>query len=512
MFYSHLYDSYLGNVKTGEYKSTGLQFVSSESQQSRLFYCNLGKASAAVQSLETVLSLEDKISGQVLTVLLPGIIRSINLSRSKKELPEINFSFISSRLQICKLPEFGFYYALIKSEEISHLLRTTAIATTHTLARKNSPGGIRKISNRVKTVTFNQGLQTASAHSQYLGRWNMMTNGKPIPSVKTINISTEKEKRDSILLHHLSIELCKSKFGVSPFEIPDTFSSTYKRVRSELRIAFINSLDPLGIVQRNHQINPAEIAESITGKGNEGLLIHSDQLNCPVLDTTLSLTSLHTIEELVADDEVTVDDIHRSFDVSKGLVAANILGYTRMVAHQYSEQAAHNIDSIASTKTDELTSLCIRLLSEPGIAFDYQGYLWETEESFDERATHLAEILHNENPKWIDTVREICGSDRKILRSSACFEKMGFYSIYLHVLLSMHAHGFIKNKWNVRCLSYFLKASRMEPLYLLPCGMNSWPTSTATWPLFLLFTKRKGKRAFLFFSIHANEESVFARQ
>jgi len=158
------------------------------------------------------------------TVLLPGIIRSINLSRSQKELPEINFSFISSRLQICKLPEFGFYYALIQSEEISHLLRTTAIATTHTLARKNSPGGIRKNSKRGKTVTFNQGLQTASAHSQYLGRWNMMTNGKPIPSVKTINISTEKEKRDSILLHHLSIELCKSKFGVSPFEIPDTFS------------------------------------------------------------------------------------------------------------------------------------------------------------------------------------------------------------------------------------------------------------------------------------------------
>jgi len=282
-----------------------------------------------------------------------------------------------------------------------------------------------------------------------------MTNGKPIPSVKTLDISTEEEKRDSILLHHLSIELCKSKFGVSPFEIPDTFSLTYKRVRSELRVAFYNSLDPSGIVQRNHQINLAEIAESITGKGNEGLIIHSDKLNCPVLDTTLSLTSLHTIEELLVEDEVTVGDIHKSFDVSKGLVAANILGYTRSAAHLYSQQAAYNIDAIASTKTDELTSLCIRLLSETGIAFDYQGYLWETEDSFDERATHLAKILHNENSKWIDTVREICGSERKILRSSACFEKMGFYSIYLHVLLSMHVHGFIKSKWDVRCLGYF---------------------------------------------------------
>jgi len=377
------------------------------------------------------------------------------LSRSKNELHEINFSFISSRLQICKLPDFGFYYALIQSEVISHLLRKTGIATTRTLARKNSPGGIRKNSSRGNTVTFNQGLQTASAHSQYLGRWNMMTNGKPIPSVKTLDISTEEEKRDSILLHHLSIELCKSKFGVSPFEIPDTFSLTYKRVRSELRVAFYNSLDPSGIVQRNHQINLAEIAESITGKGNEGLIIHSDKLNCPVLDTTLSLTSLHTIEELLVEDEVTVGDIHKSFDVSKGLVAANILGYTRSAAHLYSQQAAYNIDAIASTKTDELTSLCIRLLSETGIAFDYQGYLWETEDSFDERATHLAKILHNENSKWIDTVREICGSERKILRSSACFEKMGFYSIYLHVLLSMHVHGFIKSKWDVRCLGYF---------------------------------------------------------
>ena len=34
-------------------------------------------------------------------------------------------------------------------------------------------------------------------------------------------------------------------------------------------------------------------------------------------------------------------------------------------------------------------------------------------------------------------------SNRKVLRSVACFDKYGFYFIFLHVLLSLHAYGFI---------------------------------------------------------------------
>lgn len=429
------------------------------------------------------------------TGLLPHIVRSINLARSAQNLQHVIFTFISSAVLTCALPEFEFYYALIEMSDISDLLMETAIETTRTLARKNGPGERRK-NKRGRTTQFSQGLQNAAAHSQYLARWSMVANAKPIPSIKTNNGPTEEDKENLLLLHHLSIELCKKKLGISPFQIPDTCSKAYKEARSELRIDMNRALDPSGKIERTHQFNQAETAEHITNKGNECLKNHHDKKNCPFLDTTLSLTTLHHIDNLLG-DQITEKEIHKYFDVSRGMVAANLLGYTRSNAHHHSNQIATNRNALASENTDDLTRLCIRLLSETDIPVDYQGYLWENEESFDERASNLAKMFEDENPKWINTIRDICGEDRKILRSIACFEKLGFYSIFVHVLLSLHAHGYIKSKWDVRCLCYYFGLIQNGTSVLVAVWDDLIKNKRTYIPFLPSFRKEKGEKSLL---------------
>jgi hypothetical protein len=103
------------------------------------------------------------------TCLLAHIIRSIDSSRSCNGLNKSTFTFISSKVPSFSCPDFGFYYSLIDMSDISDLLMKTAIESTRTLARKNGPGE-RKKSKRGKTTQFYQGLQNASAHTQYLAR------------------------------------------------------------------------------------------------------------------------------------------------------------------------------------------------------------------------------------------------------------------------------------------------------------------------------------------------------
>jgi len=92
---------------------------------------------------------------------------------------------------------------LIESSDLSNALRKTAIETTHTLARQKGPGGAHHHSKRGKTVSFCDGLQTVSAHSQYLGRWSMMSKLKPIPSVRINNIPSEPDKEHLLLLYYI---------------------------------------------------------------------------------------------------------------------------------------------------------------------------------------------------------------------------------------------------------------------------------------------------------------------
>ena len=387
------------------------------------------------------------------TCLLAHIIRSIDSSRSCNGLNKSTFTFISSKVPSFSCPDFGFYYSLIDMSDISDLLMKTAIESTRTLARKNGPGE-RKKSKRGKTTQFYQGLQNASAHTQYLARWSMLGNAKPIPSIKADRGPNDHDKENLLLFHHLSIKLFISKFGFAPFEIPSSFSTAYKVSRCDLRIGLNRSLDPTGRIQRTYQFNQAESGEHFARKGNECLTNHSDRKNCPLLDTTISLTTLHSVQDLLC-DEVSLADVEKHFDISQGIVAANGIGYTRSCAHHHATTIANIQTALAGDTTDDLTKLCIRLLTQTKCPIDYQGFFWENESSFDEIATERAILLESENSKWIDTIRVYCGIDRKVLRSVACFDKYGYYSIFLHVLLSLHAHGFIVSKWDAQCLVYY---------------------------------------------------------
>jgi len=259
--------------------------------------------------------------------------------------------------------------------DISDLLMKTAIESTRTLARKNGPGE-RKKSKRGKTTQFYQGLQNASAHTQYLARWSMLGNAKPIPSIKADRGPNDHKKENLQLFHHLSIKLFISKFGFAPFEIPSFFSTAYKVSRCDLRIGLNRSLDPTGRIQRTHQFNQAESGEHFARKGNECLTNHSDRKNCPILDTTISLTTLRSVQDLLC-DEVSFADVEKHFDISQGIVAANGIGYTRSCAHNHATMIANIQTALASDTTDDLTKLCIRLLTQTKCPIDYQGFFWE---------------------------------------------------------------------------------------------------------------------------------------
>lgn len=67
---------------------------------------------------------------------------------------------------------------------------------------------------------------------------------------------------------------------------------------------------------------------------------------------------------------------------------------------------------------------------------DYQGFIFEHEESFSNFAEQMTKNFEN----------VASNVTMKHFRTLASFDKMGFLSIVLHVFFSLHFHGFIKTE------------------------------------------------------------------
>ena len=146
---------------------------------------------------------------------------------------------------------------------------------------------------------------------------------------------------------------------------------------------------------------------------------HHDSHNCPIFDVTLSCTAIFPVKEVIFSGIITTADVAKRFKVSTNIfISSNSLSYSRKSVHDHSLKMAKIQEALASPDTCNLMKLCLRLLLLINVPVDYQGYhLWEHADSFHNRAS--------------DGLLKLCPS----------FDKLGYFSIFLHIFHSLFCHG-----------------------------------------------------------------------
>ena len=364
------------------------------------------------------------------TVLLPSIIRAIRMATPALQTP-CAFLFIHNRVETFKSTELGFYYAKLEQDDISDNLRHYALEFTRLLAKKDGPaemGGSR--SKRGTSVTLNNGLQTQNSHRQYLARYCQLSHAKPIPSLRKVKKSLSSDKKTIMIYHILVLRECELKLGLKPFELDKNLPKEYREERWKCRQTLIDDWDPAGTVKDKFMHSPENFAEANTGKGNDSLGKHSDDENCPVFDVTVSCTAIFTVDEVVT-TAITRPDVAKRFNIDRSdHIASNSLYYTRKTVHNHASKMSKIRIGLANPSVPVLTKFCLRMLQLIKVPVDYQGYLWEHEMSFHDRAMQLSNN---------GSVLKLCGA----------FEKMGYLSIFAHVFFSLYCHGFLVDEDDV---------------------------------------------------------------
>lgn len=363
------------------------------------------------------------------TRLLPRILDSIHMATPASRI-RCQFVFIQSSIESYRNDVLGFWYTKLNEEDISEDLRFHALEYTRLLAKKNGPAVMSTTnSKRGRSVNLNCGLQTQSSNQQYLARYCQLSHAKPIPST-TIAKETQSSFKEIVMIYHiLVLRVCEEKLGLRPFELDnDSMSPIYKIERYKCRDTLISDWDPSGIVQAKYSCSSSNFAEANSGRGNGRLTNHHDSHNCQVLDVTLSCTAIFPVKEVILPGIITRADVAKRFKVgTNNFISSNSLSYSRKTVHDHSLKMAKIQEALASPDTCNLVKLCLRLLLITNVPVDYQGYLWEHNDSFHNRASALT----NE-----DGFLKLCPS----------FDKLGYLSIFLHIFLSLFCHGFISSK------------------------------------------------------------------
>ena len=114
----------------------------------------------------------------------------------------------------------------------------------------------------------------------------------------------------------------------------------------------------------------------------------------------------------------------------------NLLLYTRKIASTYALSVSIRNDYLISEHSCPLAKLVMRLLLTCKKPIDYQGFIFEREESFSNFAERMSGL-----PEHVADVVPI-----KHFHTTASFDKIGFLSIVLHVFFSLHFHGVVKTE------------------------------------------------------------------
>jgi hypothetical protein len=218
-----------------------------------------------------------------------------------------------------------------------------------------------------------------------------------------------------IILKSVGTRLC-------PFDTEcdnQTMSSGKKKARLSLRTSLYEHLIGEDLDHQHFNIGINKMFESCSVQTMGKLSFHCDSLNCPSMEETVAL--------------------HVPFkDAEINQECMSFLFYGRKCVNDYSSRIEVIDEFIHNERSCPLTKLCLSALLETNGTLDYQGQLFENDDSLD----NIGASLEMNPSTACSQITEFTGLN--CFKMGAAFDKMGYYSIFLNVFLSLYYMGIIK--------------------------------------------------------------------
>ena len=364
----------------------------------------------------------------------------IHLIRSVLTIqPHLSFTFIPERCPLYKCPMFRICSFLPSpDDELANymsLLLKTSLPSFPTTSSSNSKRG--------SALAHSIGLQYQCANQHHLSRFCQNNN-----SVPSVNLGSPFNAEAKRYLLHASLSVLEKEKNIfenshSPFALVDSTNESYVDCRVGLKQNVVSHLDPSGDVLNQHiEAKVCEFPDNGTLRMTKGLLgRHHDDLNGKGTDdNTLSLHAPTHFDSLFQTNEMLpttpLSKLIKKCGPVNGKVVPNLLLYTRKIASTYALSVSIRNDYLISEHSCPLAKLVMRLLLTCKKPIDYQGFIFEREESFSNFAERMSGL-----PEHVADVVPI-----KHFHTTASFDKIGFLSIVLHVFFSLHFHGVVKTE------------------------------------------------------------------
>ena len=291
---------------------------------------------------------------------------------------------------------------------------------------------------RGNAPSVNIGLQTQSAHSHHLSRFCQVQHARPsVNQGSKLNVSA-KNALTLIVLEIIGIaeQSFAREQSWSPFENKDR-DHYHNKIRLALKQHLVDDIDTNQVLSKHKVSSTPKMPEAINTKFNHGELmkVHNDDLNPPEDDVTLSLSACVLQEDTFPDQAVkknkSVTKLVKKVANLDQSMSLNFLCYNRKSVHDHAEMAGALDRYLDDESACFFTQACIKLMRLINVPVDYQGFLFEREESFCEIADELKK----------DPIRFKPHYQIEYFSSAAAFDKSGFNSLFLQVLLSLHYNG-----------------------------------------------------------------------
>lgn len=347
------------------------------------------------------------------TASVPRLYHSIKAKNFKDLkllfIPRTCEEYVSEKLFVCNhwnnQPK-----NITNHEYLSKVIESSAVNTT-----SSKKSNAMKRSNKSVSIA----LQTMYSHQQHKARYCMLPHSVPfVPTIKNHCV----EVRGSIIsAYSFCCEVLSSSAasndGKHPFSTDMIGGSTdeEKRVRLSLRSDLLKKLlrDDL-----DENVNPDIMFEACTMQQTGMLGFHRDTMNCPYLDKTIAL---HVPDSNNCDS------------------CLSFLYYSRKCVGDYAQKRKAINTFINNPESCPLTVLCLKSLLEVDGIFNYQGLLFENEECLND----LAERYEKSSKHSCAEVSSFTGLS--CFKHGAAFDKMGYYSIFVDVYLTLFYLKLVSN-------------------------------------------------------------------
>lgn len=335
---------------------------------------------------------------------------------------EMEITFIPRSCEIYTSEEFCVTNSISTDEE-ALLIQESQFKE---LLRIINETGVVSNSSSKKTSTCKRtdksisiGLQTIYSHEQHKSRYCMLPHSTPfVPSAKKRDALLLQKIREAYLFSSKVVRDFHKRMKVQghPFSIEGRGDMTHEernirtRLRCQLYHAIFGGVDDEG--EQNFKCQDT-MFESCSVQTTGKLHFHRDVLNCPKMDETVA--------------------VHVPSQHDFGDKCISFLFYTRKCVGDFSKKRASMEEYLINSKTNcKLTILCLKSILEVNGIFNYLGSLFESNRSFKSIASSL-----QRHPEYqCHEVAQFAGLS--CIKHGAAFDKMGYYSVFLNVLLSFH--------------------------------------------------------------------------